>query len=135
MKMIPRGPIVVVGILLYMTVSVSVPLARTLRPSVGEAADALMLLGFLWPAVLLLSLQNVLPDVGPAVFLGYGAIVLMGLGIVWIFTAYFQQRFGYDRWSNGRAYLWAPWLWLVPLVILQGAVFGLALLFGLPIGE
>jgi len=31
--------------------------------------------------------------------------------------------------------VWAPWLWFLPLVAFQAAVYGLTFLVGLPVGE
>ena len=131
----PRGPIVVVGIVAYGLVSFSMPMGIILKPALGEVADVIMMLGFLWPYPLLLSLQSVLPAQGVAALLAFGVVVLLGLGVVWLFTSGVQERLGHDKWSNPRAYVWAPWLWYLPLVALQAAVYGLAFLVGLPVGE
>jgi hypothetical protein len=131
----PRGPIVGVGVVAYGLVSFSMPMGMILKPTLGEVADVVSMLGFLWPYPLLLSLQSLLPAQGVGAFLAIGVIVLLGLGVVWWFTSYVQERLGYDKWSNPRAYVWAPWLWFLPLVALQAAVYGLAFLVGLPVGE
>lgn len=131
----PRGPVVVVGIVAYGLVSFSMPMGIILKPALGEVADVVMMLGFLWPYPLLLSLQSVLPAQGVGASLAYGVVVLLGLGVVWLFTAYVQERLGHDTWGNPRAYVWAPWLWFLPLAVLQAAVYGLAFVVGLPVGE
>ncbi|OFW22227.1 MAG: hypothetical protein A3H97_07145 [Acidobacteria bacterium RIFCSPLOWO2_02_FULL_65_29] len=76
-----------------------------------------------------------MPLEGPGARFTYILVLGLGLAIVWVFTASVQTRFRHETWSNPRAYLWAPWLWVAPLVALQAAVFGLAVLFGLPVGE
>ena len=131
----PRGPIVGVGVGAYALVSLSMPMGMILKPMLGEAADAVSMVGMLWPYPLLLGLQSVLPARGAGMFVVVGAVVLLGLGIVWSFTSHVQTRLGYNTWSEPRAYLWAPWLWSVPLIGLQAVVFGLAFLAGLPVGE
>ena len=132
---IPRGPIVIVGIVAYGLVSFSTPMGIILKPTLGEVGDVVTMLGFLWPYPLLLSLQSLLPAQGVGALLASGVVVLLGLGVVWLFTSYVQERLGHDEWSNPRAYVWAPWLWFLPLVALQAAVYGLAFLVGLPVGE
>ncbi|HSF05048.1 MAG TPA: hypothetical protein VLG10_04590 [Methylomirabilota bacterium] len=131
----PRGPIVMVGVGAYVLVSLSMPIAGMLKPALGEVADMIMMLGFFWPYPLLLSLHGVLPARGPAAVLASAVIVMLGLAIVWWFTARAQTRLGHGTWSNPRAFLWAPWLWALPLVALQVAAYGLARLLGLPVGE
>ena len=131
----PRGSIVIVGIVAYGLVSLSMPMGIILKPTLGEVADVVTMLGFLWPYPLLLSLQGLLPARGVGAWVAFGMVVLLGLGVVWLFTAYVQERLGLNKWSNPRAYVWAPWIWFFPLVVLQGAVYGVAFLAGLPIGE
>lgn len=132
---IPRGPIVVVGIVTYGLVSFSMPMGTILKPTLGEVADVVMMLGFLWPYPLLLSLRSLLPAQGVGALLAFGVVVLLGLGVVWWFTSSVQERLGHDKWSSPRAYVWAPWLWFLPLLALQAVVYGLAFLVGLPVGE
>ena len=132
---VPRGPIVVVGIAAYGLVSLSIPMGVLLKPALGEAADLVAMVGFLWPYPLLLSLQGLLPAEGAGAWLVFGVIVLLGLGVVWFSTSYVQRRLGHDKWTDPRAYVWAPWLWFLPLLALQAAAYGLALLGGLPVGE
>lgn len=131
----PCGPIVVVGLVAYGLVSLALPLGVILKPALGEVADVVMMVGFLWPYPLLLSLQGVVPIEGPGAWLTYILVLGLGLAIVWVFMASVQTRLHHETWSNPRAYLWAPWLWVTPLIALQAAVFGLAFLFGLPVGE
>ncbi len=57
----PRGPIVMVGVGAYGLVSLSMPVGRLLKPALGEVADMIMMVGFLWPYPLLLGLQGLLP--------------------------------------------------------------------------
>jgi hypothetical protein len=111
------------------------PVGRMLKSTLGEVADMLMMVGLLWPYPLLLSLQGLVPAQGLAGLLTSGAAVLLGLGIVWRFTSCVEKWLGYDTWSEPRAYMWAPWLWALPLVALQAAAHGLAILLGLPAGE
>lgn len=132
---IPRGPVVVVGMVAYGLVSVSMPLGNLLKPALGEAADVVMMPGVLWPYPLFLSLQSVLPVEGTGAFLAFGFVVALGLIVVWSFTNHVQARLGHDRWANPRAYVWAPWIWFVPLAVVQVAVYGMAVLAGLPVGE
>lgn len=124
-----------VGVVAYGLVSLSLPLGAILRPALGEVADVVMMIGFLWPYPLLLSLQGILPLEGPGASVAFGAAIVLGLAIVWLFTTYVQRRLGYETWSDPRAYLWAPWLWSTPLIALQATVYGLAFLLGLPVGE
>jgi hypothetical protein len=131
----PRGPIVVVGIVLYGLVSVSMPVSVALKPRLGEMADVVMMAGFLWPYPLFAILENVSPARGVAAWIVIGAVVLLGLGLVWWFTSYAQERLGRNKWSDWRAYVWAPWLWFLPLAALQAVVYALAFLIGLPVGE
>lgn len=130
-----RGPIVGMGVVAYGLVSFSMPMGMILKPTLGEVADVVSMLGLLWPYPLVLVLQSVLPVRGVGAFLAIGVVVLLGLGVVWSFTSYVQKRLGYGRWSNPRAYLWAPWLWFAPLVALQSVVYGLAFWASLPVGE
>ncbi len=132
---IPRGPIVTVGIGAYALFSLAMPIGVILKPAVGEVADVIMMFGFVWPYSLFLSLQGLLPAQGTRAPLAFSAVILFGLAIVWLFTSYVQKRLGYDRWSSRRAYLWAPWVWYLPLLALQVSVYALAILFGLPVGE
>ncbi len=131
----PRGPIVVVGIVIYALISLSMPMSIVLKSTLGEVTDVVMMLGYLWPYPLLLSLQSVLPAQGVGSLVAFGLVVLSGLAIVWSFTSYVQKRLGHDNWSDPRAYVWAPWLWFLPLMALQAGVYGLAFLAGLPVGE
>jgi hypothetical protein len=131
----PRGPIVTVGLVAYGIVSVSPLLGTVLRPMLGEGADVFMMLGYLWPYPLFLSLQGVLSGEGLAARIALGAAVLLGLVTVWWFTGHVQRRLGYETWSNPRAYLWAPWLWSIPLIALQATVYASAFLLGAPVGE
>lgn len=123
----PRGPIVVVGLVAYGLVSLALPLGVILKPALGEVADVVQMIGFLWPYPLLLSLQGVVPIEGPGAWFAYVLIVGLGLAIVWVFTASTQARLGHETWSNPRAYVWAPWLWVAPLIALQAVVYGLGL--------
>jgi hypothetical protein len=131
----PRGPIVVLGIGAYVLVSLAMPVAGIVRPALGEVADMITMLGLFWPYPLLLSLQGVLPARGPAAVLASAVVVVSGLAVVWWFTARVQTRLGHDTWSNPRAYLWAPWLWTLPLLALQAASYGLARLLNLSVAE
>jgi hypothetical protein len=124
-----------VGLVTYGIVSVSPLLGAILRPTLGEGADVLMMFGYLWPYPLLFALQGVLPGEEPGASIAFGAVCVLGLATVWLFTGYIQRRLGYERWSNPRAYLWAPWLWSIPLIALQAAVYASAFLLGAPVGE
>ena len=105
------------------------PLVRSAVPWLGTLGELSAF--FVWPYPFLLSVQKWWPQTNT----GWWAAYVLGLGLVvaagWVLQALWRP----SRIGGWRLCMCAAWFWLVPLVLWQGAWWGVATALGWPTGE
>ncbi|MBI4390987.1 MAG: hypothetical protein HY575_03815 [candidate division NC10 bacterium] len=114
----------------YLAFSSLGPLARPLRPIIGELADLFQMTGYLWPYPVFLALQT-----WAAVESLWPLFIVAGLGLVVAFAALLRRSFRAFLEPTWWEYLAAAVLWYVPLFLSQAVLLLVIWSLGYPVGE
>jgi hypothetical protein len=114
----------------YLAFSSLLPLARAVKPLIGEFADVLQMAAYIWPYPVFLALQS-----WPLFQSLWPVFILAGLVLVVAFTSLLRKSFRAfsepSPWVQASALV----LWYVPLFLAQGILLAVVWSLGYPLGE
>ena len=130
MKVAKRSSFTVDMAVCYLAYSSLLPLAKAIRPVIGEFADILKMAAFIWPYPTFLVLQTwpVLQPLWPV-------FMLAGLGLVVAFASLLRRSFHAFSAPTPWVRASALGLWYVPLFVAQAILLVVIWSLGYPVGE
>ena len=114
----------------YLAFSSLLPIARSLKPLIGEFADILQMAAFLWPYPVFLALQT-----WPVSQSLWPVVILAGLVLVVAFASWLRKSFRAFSEPTPWVRVSAVVLWYVPILLAQGILLALVWSLGYPLGE
>lgn len=114
----------------YLAFCSLLPLARPLKPIIGELADIFQMSAYLWPYPIFLALQT-----WPVFESLWLLFILAGLGLVVAFAALLRRSFCAFSEPTWQGRVSAAVLWYVPLFLSQAILLLVVWSLGYPVGE